>query len=73
MYLFNNQWFQRSRLQLLLRVQQMKTQLCKICGLQIGLMGWAKHVAKEKRLHGEDCYKPVQLEPRRVDRCLRDF
>lgn len=32
-------------------------QLCKVCNEYIGLLGWARHVAKEKRIHGDDIYK----------------
>jgi len=34
----------------------MRTVRCIVCGKDIGLYGWASHVSKEKRLHGDDIY-----------------
>lgn len=46
----------------------MKTVHCKLCDKDIGLYGWTSHVAKEKRIHGEDCYKKeiLTLEDGRI-------
>lgn len=35
---------------------------CYICGSDINYLGWAKHVAKEKRLHGEDIFERKKIE-----------
>lgn len=34
---------------------------CYICGREINYLGWAKHVAKEKRIHGPDVYKEYRF------------
>ena len=51
----------------------MKTQKCKICGTGVGLMGWAKHVAMEKRLFGQDCYEKVKIPLTKKDKSLLDY
>lgn len=32
---------------------------CKVCKKWIGRAGWPSHVAKEKRIHGEDIYHRI--------------
>lgn len=36
-------------------------------------MGWAKHVAKEKRLFGQDCYRKVKIPLTKKERSLLDY
>ncbi len=35
---------------------------CYVCGRMIGIFGWANHIKKEKRLHGNDIYKRLRAE-----------
>jgi hypothetical protein len=35
---------------------------CYVCGRMIGIFGWANHIKKEKRLHGDDIYKRMKAE-----------
>jgi len=35
---------------------------CYVCGADINFRGWASHVKKEKRIHGEDIYKILKAE-----------
>jgi hypothetical protein len=37
---------------------------CSVCDRAIGFMGFPKHVAKEKKLHGDDIYRKL-----RADKC----
>jgi hypothetical protein len=38
----------------------MRTIRCIVCKQDIGLYGWAKHVAREKRVHGDDVYRVLK-------------
>lgn len=38
----------------------MKTIHCKVCHKDIGIYGWPSHVAKEKRIHGNDIFKVLK-------------
>lgn len=40
----------------------MRIQYCTVCKANIGLYGWASHVAKEKRLHGENIYLITKIK-----------
>lgn len=38
---------------------------CYVCGRYFGFMGWAKHVKKEKKIHGENIYRKLREERER--------
>ena len=35
---------------------------CYVCGREIHILAWAKHVAKEKRKYGDDIYNRLKAE-----------
>ena len=35
---------------------------CYVCGREINYLAWAKHVAMEKRKHGENIYRILKAE-----------
>lgn len=51
----------------------MKTQKCKICGRDVGLYGWSKHVAMEKRLFGQNCYQKIDIQLTKEEKNLLDY
>lgn len=40
----------------------MYTKFCVVCKKNVGFCGWAKHVAKEKRLYGDGIYNFMKID-----------
>ena len=35
---------------------------CSVCDQDIGFLGFSKHVAKEKKIHGDDIYRKLRAD-----------